>query len=68
MGKKTDRKSVDHKNLKVSTADTKLLSKVRRDNGEGPLLQSTAITTVLSILGLVLTAPRSQMVNPTSVC
>lgn len=66
MGKKTDRKSVDHKNLKVSTADTMLLSTVRRDNGEGP--QSTVITTVLSILGLVLTAPQSQMVNPTSVC
>lgn len=66
MGKKTDRKSVDHKNLKVSTADTMLLSTVRRNNGEGP--QSTVITTVLSILGLVLTAPQSQMVNPTSVC
>lgn len=66
MGKKTDRKSVDHKNLKVSTADTMLLSTVRRDNGERP--QSTVITTVLSILGLVLTAPQSQMVNPTSVC
>lgn len=66
MGKKTDRKSVDHKNLKVSTADTMLLSTVRRDNEEGP--QSTVITTVLSILGLVLTAPQSQMVNPTSVC
>lgn len=66
MGKKTDRKSVDHKNLKVSAADTMLLSTVRRDNGEGP--QSTVITTVLSILGLVLTAPQSQMVNPTSVC
>lgn len=66
MGKKTDRKSVDHKNLKVSTADTMLLSTVRRDNGEGP--QSTVITTVLSILGLVLTAPQSQMVNRTSVC
>lgn len=66
MGKKTDRKSVDHKNLKVSTADTMLLNTVRRDNGEGP--QSTVITTVLSILGLVLTAPQSQMVNPTSVC
>lgn len=38
IGKKTERESVHHKNLKVSTADTMLFSKVRRDNGEGPLL------------------------------